>query len=171
MNLIWPVPIDEVPDAILSGLAFGAPRTSGTSGAHEHQGIDLGTYGTQVLAAADGVVVRAYTYDAYGGPGIIDIDHEGGAWRTRYLHLDPASFLVKGGDVVTAGLPIATAALLTSAAASHLHFELLSGGVPVDPDSLLRAGGTVGSMVAGGMGLVALAVGFGVYYLLMKMGQ
>lgn len=125
MNFVWPVLASVIPEQVPAGYRFGAGRTTGPA-AHIHKGIDLGVYDTQVLAAGDGIVKRAYSYLKYGGPGIIDIDHEGGAWRTRYLHLEPKSFLVKSGDVVAAGQAIARAAMLTKgAAASHLHFEIL----------------------------------------------
>jgi len=157
MNFVWPVLASVIPEKVASGYRFGAGRTTGPA-AHIHKGIDLGVYDTQVFAAGDGIVKRAYAYTPYGGPGIIDIDHDGGEWRTRYLHLEPKSFVVKAGDMVRAGQPLARAAMLTKgAAASHLHFEILmrstktcSGtcpngscfdGVcyyPMDPEQVLR---------------------------------
>lgn len=167
MNLVWPVPIDVVPAALAEGVKFGAYRAQGTSGPHDHAGIDLGTNDTEVFAAADGIVTKAYVFDAYGGPGIIDIDHEDGAWHTRYLHLDPGSFTVKVGDLVTAGQSLGRACYSGQAnCGNHVHFELWQNGTPVDPWPLLQAGG--GGTLAGGGLLLPVTIGVGVYLLIKK---
>lgn len=155
MNFVWPVLASVIPDKLPAGYRFGAGRTTGPK-AHIHKGIDIGEYGTMAVAAGPGQVVRAYSYNAYGGPGIIDIDHEGGEWRTRYLHLDPKTFLVKVGDSVRAGQELGRAAMLTGgAAASHVHFEILHRDAAgkyhaLDPELILRAG-------IGGLSLVVVA--------------
>lgn len=163
MNFVWPILSSLIPDKLPAGYRFGAGRTTGPK-AHIHKGIDLGEYNTLALAAGPGQVVKAYFYNAYGGPGIIDIDHGGGAWRTRYLHLAPNTFQVKTGDIVQAGQPLGRAAMLTSVAASHIHFEMLHKDVngkyiPLDPEMILRAG-------VGGFSLVMIAAAM--TYFIMK---
>ena len=51
----------------------------------------------------------------------INIDH-GDGWTSRYLHLDQTSFLVKSGQPVTRGTPLASR--LYNMTGPHLHFEV-----------------------------------------------
>ncbi len=68
------------------------------------------------------------------GCGNVIIVGHGGGWRTRYCHLKKDSLLVKEGDIVVAGQPIAQVGLSGITEFPHLHFMLHRnvGGKPID---------------------------------------
>lgn len=104
--------------------------------------------GIQVLAAAPGKVLRLRdgmddVSIRFGGSDAVRnreagnsviIDH-GGGWETQYGHLRKGSIVVKPGDSVTAGQPIALMGLSGNTEFTHLHFEVRRNGEPVDPFS------------------------------------
>lgn len=102
-----------------------------------HGGVDLAAEpGQNVKAAQAGTVEAIYDDDYYGTTVVIR--HENG-YVSRYCNLAEAT-LVSTGDTVTAGQVIGTVgatALIESAAESHLHFEVLQNGEPVDPAGFL----------------------------------
>lgn len=104
--------------------------------------------GIQVLAAAPGRVLRLRdgmedasihfggadaVRDREAGNSVI-IDH-GGGWETQYGHLRKGSVVVKPGDSVAAGQPIALMGLSGNTEFTHLHFEVRHNGEPIDPFS------------------------------------
>ncbi len=101
-----------------------------------HNGVDLAAeVGEPVKAARAGTVSAVYEDDFYGMTVVIT--H--GDYTAHYcnLALNP---MVAAGDPVAAGTVIGVVgntALLESASASHLHFEVFRGGEPVDPASFL----------------------------------
>lgn len=102
-----------------------------------HEGVDLaGGYGSQILAAAEGTVLYAGPESGYGRVVKI-LDWDG--TQTWYGHM--SKFLVKAGDHVQAGQPIALVGSAGDATGPHLHFEVRIGGVPVDPVPFLAARG------------------------------
>lgn len=90
-----------------------------------HNGIDVISDDLTIYAAGDGVVTRANS-ELIGGY-IIEITHtdsEGKQYISLYGHLKAGSFLVKVGDTVKVGDPIATmGATGTAASGVHLHFS------------------------------------------------
>lgn len=85
-----------------------------------HKGIDIAAdRGTEIYAAADGVVSFAGTYSSYGK--LVIIDH-GNGYETYYAH--QSSILVEDGDVVKKGDIIGEVGMTGSASGNHLHFEL-----------------------------------------------
>ncbi len=93
------------------------------------QGIAIaGSKGQQVLAAADGIVT--YQGEALASYGKLLIVKHNDQFLTAYAHND--SFLVKEGDKVRAGQPIATMGS-SGAERVQLGFEVRKGGNPVDP--------------------------------------
>lgn len=95
-----------------------------------HDGIDLAaTEGTQVLAVADGTVTDIQTgHRTFGNR--ITITHPGGI-QTTYSHLSKMS--VSRGQQVRQGVVIGEVGSTGRAFASHLHFEVINDGQPVEP--------------------------------------
>jgi murein DD-endopeptidase MepM/ murein hydrolase activator NlpD len=98
-----------------------------------HAGLDLvAPQGTPILAAATGTVLRAQYHPQYGR--MVDIDH-GNGYHTRYAHAQ--SLLVKAGDRVGRGEPIATLGSTGRSTGPHLHFELRHRGALRNPENYL----------------------------------
>lgn len=83
--------------------------------------------GTEVLAAREGKVVEVE--DSYDGIGInanfITIEHTDGE-RSVYVHVKHGAALVKVGDVVSQGHPIALSGMVGQAPGPHLHFYVVN---------------------------------------------
>jgi len=94
-----------------------------------HHGVDIaGKSGIAVLAAASGLVTIASKKNGYGF--LIEIDH-GGSYVTRYGH--NKEMLVKVGDLVKQGDPIAKMGSTGRSTGPHVHFEVLRNGKKVNP--------------------------------------
>ena len=101
----------------------------GSRWGRRHEGIDLGcSTGHTVRAADGGIVIRAGYFGGYGN--CVDIDHQNGQ-TTRYGHL--SSIIVKPGDEVYEGMPIAYSGNTGRSTGPHLHFEIHVNGSPQDP--------------------------------------
>jgi len=99
-----------------------------------HSGLDFAaTDGTRVLAVADGIVSHAGADGGYGR--LIEITH-GNGYVTRYAH--NAKLLVKPGQTVKRGDPIALMGSTGRSTGTHLHFEVLRDGRPVNPLTFVR---------------------------------
>ncbi|MGY5884794.1 M23 family metallopeptidase [Modestobacter lacusdianchii] len=102
-----------------------------------HWGLDLAApLGTPILAAADGVVLRAGPASGYGNAVYIQ-DADGNV--QIYGHMKYYS--VSAGDVVSAGEQIAKVGNQGQSTGPHLHFEIHSGGMngkPIDPEAWLN---------------------------------
>ena len=95
-----------------------------------HYGTDFAAdTGTDVLAFASGEVLVADEMDSYGR--YIVIDH-GGGYRTLYAHC--SELIVKSGDYAKASQLIARVGESGQATGPHLHFELLSDGLYLNPE-------------------------------------
>ena len=100
-------------------------------GYYGHTGIDIGANtGTQIFAAADGVVVYATNYSLWPYGKSVIIDHGDGA-RTRYAHC--AEVYVEPGDTVNRGELIAIMGRTGNTTNTALCFELRIDGEPLDP--------------------------------------
>lgn len=119
----------------------------------KHGGVDIRLLdmaaqrrGVDVLAAAAGRVTRlrdgvadvsvkvAGSASVAGqecGNGVV-VDH-GGGWETQYCHLARGGMMVKQGDAVAAGQPIARVGLSGNTEYPHLHLSVRKAGVIVDP--------------------------------------
>jgi murein DD-endopeptidase MepM/ murein hydrolase activator NlpD len=101
-----------------------------------HTGVDIvAPVGTRVMAAAGGVVSFSGTMPEYGN--MVDIDHDNGL-TSRYAHLSKR--LVKVGDVVMKGQPIALVGNTGRTTGPHLHFEVREKGIPLTPGKFLALG-------------------------------
>jgi len=115
----------------------GAELTSGFGNrvdpfAHSHAfhaGVDFAApTGTPIASAAGGVVAFAGFKHDYGW--VVEIDH-GNGLATRYAHA--SELLVRVGQVVIPGDPIAVVGSTGRSTGPHLHFEVLRAGDHVDP--------------------------------------
>ena len=98
-----------------------------------HDGIDFGALrGEPVLAAGDGVVAFAGHWTGYGETVIVD---HGGGVTTIYAHL--ASIQVSEGDEVLGGDRVGIVGCSGYCTVPHLHFEVRTVGIPVDPEPYL----------------------------------
>ncbi|HUU35496.1 MAG TPA: peptidoglycan DD-metalloendopeptidase family protein [Vicinamibacterales bacterium] len=94
-----------------------------------HKGTDLRlAYGSEVRAAAPGVVVAAGDRPGYGLTVVVD---HGAGRETRYAHLSAID--VAPGDPVGGGELIARSGNSGRTTGAHLHFEAREYGRPVDP--------------------------------------
>lgn len=117
-----------------SGFGFRADPFTGHSALHT--GLDFpAESGTPITAAAGGVVINVGRHPAYGQ--MLELDH-GNGLMTRYAHA--SKILVKQGDLVRRGQPIAAVGSTGRSTGPHLHFEVLVEGVPQDPVKFLSGG-------------------------------
>jgi murein DD-endopeptidase MepM/ murein hydrolase activator NlpD len=108
-----------------------------------HTGVDLiAPIGTPIVAAAGGVVSTVGFVPEYGN--IVEVDHDNGL-TSRYAHL--SKFLVKVGDVVLKGQPIAHVGATGRTTGPHLHFEVREKGIPLNPNKFLSLGNQGDSVV------------------------
>ncbi len=102
-----------------------------------HKGIDFaGPAGTQVVTVAPGVVTWADDRAGYGE--LVEIKH-GNGYVTRYGH--NARILVKVGDTVKKGQPIALTGSTGRSTGPHLHFEVLKNGAAINPMKFVNGKG------------------------------
>ena len=115
---------------------FGIRKHPLTGKSHFHTGLDLmsQTGDDKVYAVKPGIVVMAEYHPQYGNTVVIR--HLNGV-ESLYAHM--AQLMVKVGDKVT------TESLLgyigntgESSTGKHLHFEILVGGYPVNPQKVIR---------------------------------
>jgi len=120
---------------------FGNRRAPGPRAIGFHNGIDLpAAAGAPVFAAAAGSVVTIHRR----GPGGVEmaIAHHGpaGAYTTLYAHLGQiAPAFATGKTSVKAGERIAVIGRSGVTYGTHLYFEILVDGKPVDPAPFLGA--------------------------------
>ncbi|WP_233491300.1 M23 family metallopeptidase [Blastococcus sp. TBT05-19] len=105
-----------------------------------HYGLDLAApLGTPILAATDGVVVRAGRASGYGNAVYIQ-DADGNVHIYGHMRY----FSVAEGDLVTAGDQIAKVGNEGQSTGPHLHYEIHRGGMdgrPTDPAKYLAERG------------------------------
>jgi murein DD-endopeptidase MepM/ murein hydrolase activator NlpD len=94
-----------------------------------HEGIDIAApYGMPVVAPAAGTVLRITRQNGYGL--VLEIDHGNGI-MTKYAHLSRT--LVRPGQRVIRGDPIAAVGNSGLATGPHLHYEVHVNGRVVNP--------------------------------------
>lgn len=114
---------------------FGSRRSyNGSDYEYYHTGLDVGgQIGYDILAAADGIVVYTGELTVRGGATVID--HGWGVYTT-YMH--QSEILVAAGERVEAGQLIGKVGNTGRVQGPHLHWEVVVGGVPVDPITWLE---------------------------------
>ena len=94
-----------------------------------HAGLDFAAErGTPIQSAAGGTVAFAGFRPDFGW--LVEIEH-GNGLTTRYAHA--SRLLVKTGEIVVPGAPIAMVGSTGRSTGPHLHFEVLRNGAHVDP--------------------------------------
>jgi murein DD-endopeptidase MepM/ murein hydrolase activator NlpD len=102
-----------------------------------HSGIDIRSdRGTQVKAAADGMVEKIYKDN---GLGITIIINHGNGLKTKYCNLSSDNMVkenqkVKQGEVISG---VGDTAIFEIGDQPHLHFEVIKDGKNVDPKTYL----------------------------------
>jgi len=98
-----------------------------------HKGVDLAApEGMAVMPALPGTVVSAGYENGYGNTVLVQ--HSGGL-QTRYAHL--GSVKVRIGEAITSEDVLGTVGNTGRSTGSHLHFEVIQNGTPVDPSASL----------------------------------
>lgn len=115
--------------------SYGWRRNPVTGRLAMHEGLDFAApSGTLILAASGGVVLEAKSYPGYGN--MVEIDH-GDGLVTRYAHA--STLMVKQGQLVERGQPVARVGSSGRSTGPHLHFEVRLAGQPLDPRLFLGA--------------------------------
>lgn len=119
-----------------AGLAFNWPVKGqlssrfGSRNGRSHEGIDISApYGTEIQAAADGIVSHSGWGPGEYGKTII-ITHRDG-FTTLYGH--NSQNLVSEGATVKAGQAIGRVGKTGNATGYHVHFEIRKDGKPMNP--------------------------------------
>ena len=123
--LCWPLP-----GHTYISCHFGEVDAFGNAG---HRGTDIpAPEGTPILAAHSGTVLVSGWNDSYGNQVLLD---NGAGLSTRYAHMMQAA--VTAREAVTAGQVIGYVGSTGDSTGNHLHFEVMQGGIRVDPLSLV----------------------------------
>ena len=104
---------------------YGWPVNGGviTQGLHGWNAIDIGApRGTDILAAASGIVIVARSSGWNGGYGNYIVIQHGNGTQTLYSHA--SRLLVSAGDSVARGQTVALIGASGLATGPHLHFEI-----------------------------------------------
>ena len=100
----------------------------------KHNGVDYrGDIGDLIFAPETGVVKSVY-YSSSGGKQMI-LEHSGGI-TTGYAHL--SDYLVKEGDFVVRGRPIAKLGDTGPVTGPHLHWTVKRNGDYLDPEKYIK---------------------------------
>ena len=127
-ELCWPLP-----GHTYISCHFGEVDAFGNAG---HRGTDIpAPEGTPILAAHSGTVLVSGWNDSYGNQVLLD---NGAGLSTRYAHMTQTA--VTAGEAVTAGQVIGYVGSTGDSTGNHLHFEVMRGGVRVDPLDILSLG-------------------------------
>lgn len=114
--------------------AFGRRTDPFTGKKKHHKGVDfVGKRGSEVLAVAAGVVTQSGRTGGYGN--VVDVRHADG-YATRYAHNQEN--LVKEGDRVEKGEPIAMLGSTGRSSGPHVHFEVRRNGKIVNPARFIK---------------------------------
>ncbi|HEU4620397.1 MAG TPA: M23 family metallopeptidase [Gammaproteobacteria bacterium] len=119
---------------------FGVRIDPFTGRKQQHSGMDFAARrGTEVVAVASGIVTWTGPRGGYGQ--LVEIDHGNGR-VTRYGH--NAEVLVRVGQIVRRGQPIARLGATGRATGPNLHFEVRENGQAVDPRPFVKGQDVLG---------------------------
>ena len=130
------LPFEETsPVALCTSSGFGFRLHPIDDVVKFHYGTDFAAdTGTEILAFADGTVLAAGEDEGYGS--YVKIDH-GNGFVTLYGHC--SALLVREGEYVQRGQPVALVGESGHATGPHLHFELMHNGVYLNPEFYLAS--------------------------------
>jgi murein DD-endopeptidase MepM/ murein hydrolase activator NlpD len=98
-----------------------------------HRGVDWkAPLGTPVLAAGNGIILEAGMKEKYGNCIVILHDE---IYQTLYAHLESIDVAV--GEQIVAGQQIGAVGNSGLSLGTHLHYEVIKNGVPVNPADYL----------------------------------
>ncbi|MFQ9514548.1 MAG: M23 family metallopeptidase [Eubacterium sp.] len=89
--------------------------------------------GTKVVAAAEGIVERAYYSESYGYNVLVS---HGNGLETRYAHLSRLN--VSSGEYVKQKQVLGLSGSTGDSTGPHLHFEVINNGKKVNPLNFLK---------------------------------
>ena len=114
-----------VPDGTTNGVSRG------------HGGMDIaGAYGTAIVAAESGTVIRSHMADEWGwGWGYHVYIYHNDTYSTLYAHM--SSTAVSTGEYVSKGQVIGYEGNTGDSTGPHLHFEVWQNGTRVNPRPFL----------------------------------
>ena len=99
-----------------------------------HQGVDFaGTEGHEVISLGAGIVTYSGYMQGYGE--MVEISHSDG-FSTRYAHAQEN--LVKVGELVPRGKPIALVGSTGRSTGAHVHLEVYKNGRAIDPSKYIK---------------------------------
>ncbi|MEL0586861.1 MAG: M23 family metallopeptidase [Candidatus Thiodiazotropha sp. (ex. Lucinoma kazani)] len=126
-GFIWPA------KGIISGV-YGSQRVLNGVPKRPHFGVDVAApVGTKVVAPADGIVTLAHPDMFYSG-GTLIVDH-GHQLSSSFLHLH--KILVKEGEQVKQGEPIAEIGATGRVTGAHLDWRMNLRNARIDPQFLV----------------------------------
>ncbi len=112
-----------------------------------HRGMDFaGPSGSDIVATGDGMVIQAGDHAGYGK--MVELAHGDGI-TTVYAHA--SQVLVKVGDIVRKGQPVAKLGSTGRSTGPHVHYEVRRHGVAINPvafTTLAKVGESVGTAPA-----------------------
>lgn len=125
---IWPTRTKQI------NSGFGYRKDPFTQKPSFHSGLDIeGELNDPVYATAEGTVVKV-GWDTLEGNHIL-IQHAKGI-QTHYMHLHQV--LVKQGEQVVKNQKIGLIGSTGRSTGTHLHYEVLYNGKPIDPSPFLQ---------------------------------
>ena len=137
--------VAAIPSATSSDDRFQWPlqgkiisRFGAKNGGQHNDGINIAAKEGAKVYAADGGTVAYAGNELKGFGNLLLIRHTDG-WITAYAHNE--KLLVKKGDKVSRGQPIALVGATGNVDSPQLHFEIRRGSDPVDPMQHLAAQG------------------------------
>lgn len=114
---------------------FGGRNDPFGRGHRMHEGQDFaGSYGSPILATAEGVVTHAGWENGYGK--LVKIQHAFGI-ETRYGHM--SNIRVNVGERVSRGERIGDMGNTGRSTGTHLHYEIRIGGNAINPMKYIKA--------------------------------
>ena len=125
---------DVLKEGLYEPLSGVVSSEFGKRWGRNHEGLDIAVpVGTPVKSAECGTVLFCGDAGTYGK--LVKIDHGGGV-VTAYAHLSEIN--VSLGQAVKANTPIALSGNTGRSTGPHLHFEVVKGGVPLNPRKYIK---------------------------------